>query len=512
MTSPFPGARRRTTVRAPRLRALLAALAVALVLPASQGVAPASAADPLTLGFNDFEVARFSGFLNSPVNEPALAAAMENGRRTGAKEWRITLFWRLVARNATAAPQPATLAADPAWSGYVWDDIDRQVRSIAAVGMQTVVWPIEAPAWAEGAGRPAVSKTAPVGSWKPDPVAYGIFGQALARRYSGTYPDPANPGKALPKVAFFQAWNEPNLSTYLSPQWEKAGGKYRAFSPGHFRKLVNAFSGGVKSVQPKAKVLAGGSAPFGDLEVGDPRIQPVAFYRDLLCVTTKGTKSTGKKSCPKLKVDGWAHHTYPIGPPWRTARNADDAVVPDMPKLTRVVKAAAKAGTLSTKAAANVWMTEMSWESAPDPSGLDLTTHAQYMQGAFYLLWKSGVRHIFWFGSRDMAQGSDWNTSFQSGVFARGADPSQDTPKPAFTAFRFPFAAFRDRGVAQLWAKPAGTGPVVVQVETSPGVWKQAAKLKSAGGGVVTGKLRVGPDVNLRAVQGAEVSIPWKTS
>ncbi len=499
-------------VSRPRFGASLCRALVLALASLSLAACTATAKPALELGFNDFDLAGYSGFRGMPVDENALSTGIKNGGRAGARQWRITLFWRAIAKNATEAPRPANLAADPAWSGYVWDDTDRQIRAIANAGLESVVWPIQAPAWAEGASRPAVGPDAPLGTWKVSPEAYGIFAKALAKRYSGTYPDPANPGKALPRIGVFQAWNEPNLTTYLSPQWEKSRGKLKMFSPGHFRKLVNAFSSGVKSVQPKAKVLAGGTAPFGGLNAGDPRIPPVAFYRELLCVTTKKGKSTGKRGCPKVRVDGWAHHTYPIGPPWRTARNADDAVVPDMPKLTRVVNAAAKTGAISKKAANDVWMTEMSWESKPDPSGLDPVTHAQYMQGAFYLLWKAGVRHVFWFGSRDMAQGKDWNETFQSGVFYRGADPSQDTPKPAFTAFRFPFAAFRDRGVAQLWAKAPTTGTIVVQVETSPGVWKQAAKLKRASGGVMTGKLRVGPDVTLRAVQGTEISIPWTTS
>lgn len=489
---------------------VITALGVSLATTSCGQAAQASKSTPLVLGFNDFDLARYSGFLNSPIDEVALAQGMDNGRKSGAKEWRITLFWRLIARNATAAPQPASLAADPAWSGYVWDDVDRQIRAIAAVGMQSVVWPIEAPTWAEGVNRPPVSDDYPRGTWKPSAEAYGYFGQALAKRYSGTYPDPARPGQALPKISVFQAWNEPNLSTYLTPQWTKTGGKFKLASPTLYRNLVNAFSKGVKTVLPGATVIAGGTAPFGDLNDGDRRVQPARFYRELLCLTDSRGKVKGKSSCPKFRVDGWAHHTYPIGPPWRTARNADDVVVPDMPKLTRLVNAAAKSKTLSTKAAKNIWMTEMSWESKPDPNGLSPETQATYMSGAFYLLWKAGVRHINWFGSRDMAQGRDWNETFQSGVFYRGATPALDTPKPSFTAFRFPFAAFRDRGAAQLWAKPPGSGPVVVQVETSPGVWKTAATLKPAGN-VVTGKLRVNTETNLRAVQGAETSVTWTT-
>lgn len=507
----------------PRLRALpalalLTTIVSCTLLPGCASAAPptkakrAQAAAPFTLGFNDFDLASYSGFRGFPVNEAALNAGFANGRRAGASEWRVLVIWRRIARNATAAPQPASLAADPGWSGYVWDDLDRQIRGITAAGMQPIVWPIQAPDWAEGAGRPKVSDDAPVGTWRPSPDAYRQFGSAIARRYSGTYPDPANPGRALPRIATFQAWNEPNLATYLTPQWVRSGSTWKMESPALFRQLVNAFSAGVKAAQPSATVLAGATAPFGDFNPGDPRIMPAKFTRDLLCVREARGKATGRRSCGKLRIDGWAHHTYPIGPPWRTARNADDVVVPDMPKLTRLYDAAAKAGTLRRAAARNVWMTEMSWESAPDPNGLDLATHAAYMQGAFYLLWKAGVKHVLWWGSRDEAPGKDWNATYQSGVFTRGSDPTQDTAKPAFTAFRFPFAAFRVSGVARLWAKPPATGPITVQLESSPGTWTTVATLTASADGTASGRLRIGSGARLRAVQGTEISLPWTTT
>lgn len=494
--------------RVPNLSFATALATLALAMTTT----PAASAGPLTLGFNDDNLASLSGWQSGGVNVDSLNRGYANGASAGAREWRFMVTWNTVARTSTTAPSPATAAADPAWSGYVWTEVDRIVRGISGAGVTPIPWIARAPAWAEGANRPAVSPDTPAGTWRPQAPQLEQFAKAIARRYDGTYPDPERPGQALPKITTFQGWNEPNLFTEITPQWTKTSGKWKIESVGIYRNLINAFSRGIKASQPSATVLSAGTGPFGGLYAGDSRIQPARFYRELLCVKQSRGKLTGSKGCPKLRVDGWAHHTYPIGPPWRTARNADDVVVPDMPKLTRIASAAAKTKTLSTKAAKNVWMTEMSWESAPDPNGLDLETHAQYMQGAFYLLWKAGVSHVFWWNSRDNAKGSDWNASHQSGIFARGATPFQDTPKPAFTAFRFPFTAFRDRGVAQLWSRPPGTGPVVIEAETAPGSWKRVATLKSVGGGIQTGKLRVGVDTNLRAVQGTDTSLTWQTT
>jgi hypothetical protein len=490
--------------RLPAARALRLLGVLLLVL------VPATPARAFSLGFNDDDLMRYAGWNGGTVNQPALNAGLGNARGAGAQTWRFMIVWRQAIRDQRTAPQPASAAADPAWSGYDWDDLDRIVRGASAQGFELLPWITRAPDWAEGPGRPAASKLIPAGTWKPDPGALEQFAKAVAKRYGGSYPDPLNPAVALPKITTFQGWNEPNLYTEITPQWEQRGGKWTMYSAGAFRNLLNGFYRGIKSVQPGATVIAAGTGPFGDFNEGDPRVQPARFWREVLCVRERSSKLTAR-SCPKLRFDGWAHHTYPIGPPTRTARNKDDVVVPDMKKLQRIVNAAAAKKTVSKKAAANLWITEMSWESSPDPQGLSLTDHALYMEGAFYVLWKAGVKKVIWFNSRDNAQGSDWNTTLQSGIFLRGADPSADQRKPAYTAYRFPFTAYRLKGVAALWSKLPGSGPVVVQAN-SGGTWIKAATLTPRPGGVATGRLRVGPGVQLRAVQGSEISLTWTTN
>src|SRR2546423_1703503 len=79
------------------------------------------------------------------------------------------------------------------------------------------------------------------GSCSRDAGAVGSFGKALARRYGGGFSDPQQPGAALSRVRYYQAWNEPNLNTYLSPQWSNG----HAESPDDYRALLNAFYGAV---------------------------------------------------------------------------------------------------------------------------------------------------------------------------------------------------------------------------------------------------------------------------
>ncbi|MDO9355482.1 MAG: hypothetical protein Q7T55_17405 [Solirubrobacteraceae bacterium] len=491
----------------PAFRALVRSLVIAAL---AVGVATPSA-HALDLGFNDLDMQRYAGWFSGPADPAALNAGMAHSREAGANVHRFMLVWNEVASQTTTPS--ATEAADPSWPGYSWEKVDLEVKAIVAHGMVPVSWVARAPTWAEGPDRPAVSTLVPRGTWKPSAPALRQFAIAIGKRYSGTFPDPAAPGQTLPKMDTFQAWNEPNLYTEITPQWERSGDTWKMSSAAQYRNLATAFSAGIKSVQPAAKVLSAGTAPFGDLNPGEPRIPPALFYRELLCESVKDGKIRVRKSCAKLPIDGWAHHTYPIGPPTRSARNVDDVVVPDLGKLTVLMDAAAKAKVVSSAAAKNLWMTEMSWDSFPDPNGLSLEDHALYMQGAFYVLWKAGANTIIWWNSRDERKGDDWNVTLQSGIFRRGAnetDPNQDIRKPSWTAFHFPFVAYRAKGVATLWSRAPGAGDVAVEAKTGAG-WTRVATLTSRGGQVFAGRLRVGVGTELRAVQGAETSLTWTT-
>ena len=68
----------------------------------------------------------------------------------------------------------------------------------------------------------------------------------------------------LPRVKYWQGWNEPNLSLYLTPQWTRRSGKLTATSPDVYRSLLNAFYSGVKAVSKTNFVITAGTSPFGD--------------------------------------------------------------------------------------------------------------------------------------------------------------------------------------------------------------------------------------------------------
>src|ERR1700693_1508209 len=168
---------------------------------------------------------------------------------------RVSLVWWSVApRHRPRRFNPS----NPASPGYNWTTPDATVRAASADGLQVLVDILYAPRWAEGPGRP---RDAPVGTWRPNPVQFAAIAKAAARRYSGTFPDPLHRGKFLPRVTYWQAWNEPNLY-FLSPQWVRTRTGWSPASPGIYRAMLNDFYAAVKSVSPSNFVVMAGAAPY----------------------------------------------------------------------------------------------------------------------------------------------------------------------------------------------------------------------------------------------------------
>ena len=184
--------------------------AVALAVTACAAVPAASHARTLDVGFIDTSVLMSS---DASLREPWYQRA----DALGVNRTRFNVSWRTV---APASPPASFDATDPGDPNYKWATIDTAVRAAAAHGIDPVLTVLSAPSWAEGANRRDI---APPGTWRPDPTRLRAFAFALARRYSGTYPDPLRADSNLPRVRHYQAWNEPNLNFYLSPQWQGRG-------------------------------------------------------------------------------------------------------------------------------------------------------------------------------------------------------------------------------------------------------------------------------------------------
>jgi hypothetical protein len=489
-----------------------ALLAAALLVPAggAQAAAPA-----MLLGFSD---------ISGLQREGAAQRALELQHLTATRGRAVRIMWSWSSIELTKPPTDQA-ATDPAYGGYDFADLDDLLRKTAAAGVEPLLMVNRAPAWWEGADRPSSIKRN--GTWKPDAAAYGRFMTAMARRYSGTFPDPLSPGATLPRVRYWQIWNEPNLYVELNPQWETVGGRTVPASPRLYRALLSAGYDAVKSVSASNVVVTAGTAPYGEAKpcegsacpTGGPRLQPARFVRELLCVATRGRRLVARNCrATPAKFDILAHHPYPIGPPGRHAINPDDVVVPDFAKLTRPLKVALKAGNIFPRTTSKpVWATEMSWDSnPPDPGGIPAGQQAQYAAGAIYVLWRQGVRALFWWNLRDdpPVHGS-YASTLQSGVYYRGATVAEDKPKPAVTAFRFPFVAYRayknfaGHGRAKLWGMAPAPGPVTVQRQVGSG-WRTIAHARARADHVFLLRVAATRGTRLRAVQAGEASIDAK--
>ena len=462
---------------------LLGSAALAMSFPGA-----AVAARGLAIGFLDGVYTA-----DAPERGPWLARTVD----VGADIVRMDVGWPV----PDSATRPAGFdARDPAAPAYDFRRADAAIVDATARGLRVLAAFTGAPRWAEGPNRPAGAQR---GSWMPDPAALADYGVALARRYSGAFPDPVRPGSVLPRVHAFQVWNEPNLDQYLAPQW--VGG--RTFAPGHYRSMLNAFYAGVKSVRPDALVVTAGTAPFGDPSLDGARIMPARFVRDLLCVR-EATGGLRGVSCPApARFDVLAHHPYSVGEPRREALNADDVSIPDIAKLTRPLRTAERLGLALPRIAHRVWVTEVSYDSSPpDPDGVPTALQARYLQETFYLLWRQGVDTITWFQIRDQLPNPSYAATNQSGIFTAAG-----VAKPSRRAFRFPLVAERGaRGYRRVWGRSPRAGSVRIERRTASG-WRLVRTLRVRRHGTFLVQVPARGSSRLRARVGGEASAVWSS-
>lgn len=402
----------------------------------------------------------------------------------GASIVRITPTWASIAPDARPG---GFVAADPADPSYRWEAVDGAVRDASSRGLAVLFTISAAPPWAQGPRRPVDSG----GTWRPDPEELGAFATAAAKRYSGRFPDPERAGAMLPRVRYWQIWNEPNLTSNLSPQWVRRGKRYAAASPDIYRRLLNAGYTAIKAVDGSNFIVAAGTAPFGDPTPGGRRIAPVDFWRRLFART--------------VHLDAVSHHPYSVGGPERRALNADDVAVPDLGKLKAVLRTGERSGRVLPRGHKPFWVTEVSWDSSPpDPYGVPEATHARWVAGALYALWRQGVSVVTWFRIRDQAPDPSYPATNQSGVFFEDG-----RPKLAATAFRFSFVAHRRNGRVAYWGRAPGNATILLQ-RRAPSGWRTVRAVKRRGDGLFYGTLRSRATA-FRAITGGQPSLVSRT-
>lgn len=466
------------------LRSALALLAAGMLLVAAHP--PAASARPLITGVTD-------------LGSSAPLAYTRTGE-AGAHLVRIALHWEGAVPQAEPANWDPTNPLDPSYS---WEASDADVTRAVQAGLTPVLQVGGVPKWAQRCQTPPVLPSYVL--CDPAPAALAAFATAAARRYSGLIP-------GVPRVQYWQALNEPNLSLFFFPQFNTAG---KALSPSLYRDLINAFYGAVKSVDPSDLVLAAG---LGPIEIPRWTIGPMSFARQLLCMQGTRHPRPTKGSCGGgVHFDIFAIQPYTTGSPTHEGK-VNDVEMGDLPKLQALLKAADSAGRIKGQYSRTpLWITEFSWDTKPpDPGGLPMKIETRWVAEALYRAWSAGVTRFFWYSLRDGEHGptASYKEPLESGLYFRGPTLEQDQPKAILSAFRFPFVSYPLQNGLSFWGRTPSSESNKVTIQLwKGGNWVKALVTTADRGGIFSGLIHSsygsGKSGLVRAVYQGQASTPF---
>lgn len=453
-------------------------------------------------------------------------------KNLGVDRIRVSVFWRLVAPAADQDLHPFFDASDPAaYPAGNWDRYDLLVRQAAARGI-AVNFNVTSPApdWATGnAPRTDIDPT-----YDPNAKEFGLFMQALGKRYSGSY-RPVLGQPPLPRVSYWSIWNEPNQPGWLTPQWAADPRDPKNLvetAPRIYRSLVDAAYIALGSTgHGPDTILIGETAPKGQKTAkGTTRaINALAFIRGLYCLDEnlqfeQGT-SAQLRGCPVsdqrgafvaahpglFKFTGYAHHPYeltfaphvkPGFRDWVTIAN-----LPDLSRLMRrIFQRYGQPLPGGAKKGVPLYLTEFGYQTnPPDPTAVSPAKQAAYINESEYIAWRDPtVKTLTQFLLTDDAPVpgvpktslSRWLT-FQSGLtYLNGQH------KPSYAAYEMPLYLPRQR-VSKgkrlyLWGAvrvaPAGVKQRVT-VELRPKRRKKFRKIGTATSDGLRGYLTAKPQI-----------------
>ena len=433
-------------------RALIV-LGVATLATASVPAAPAQASTR-QLAMLEEDV----GLLSDP------AGTLQTLRSLGVGVVRLSVHWDRIAPGPGSRRRPRRFrATNPAaYPAANWAIYDRIVRDAHADGIGVDFLTMgNAPLWATGRGSSLGTR-----QWKPSAREYGQFVQALGTRYSGHY-RPRGASEALPRVSFWEIWNEPNFGQDLAPQ--AIDNSAVSASPRMYRGLVDgAWSALGRTGHGRDTVLIGGLSPRG---FSAPRTRrwpqglpgyfsttkPLQFTRTMYCVDSRYRPLRGRAAssvgCPAtpgasrrfraqhpalFAASGFGIHPYPYGlPPTRAdSRDPDYA---EFSELTRLARALDRLqGVYRSRARLPIYNTEYGYITHPprDAQFVSPATAAAYDNWAEFLSWRNPrVATTMQFLLRDPNPTSHVP---EYGGFASGLIFFDGRLKPGYDAYRMP--------------------------------------------------------------------------
>jgi hypothetical protein len=409
-------------------------------------------------------------------------AALDDISRLGADSVRSLVLWSRLAPAGSRRPRGFD-GSDPAqYPAEGWDTYDDLVRGASLRGLGLLLSPsTPIPAWASDCRR-GIKATC-----KPDPRQFGAFVTALGKRYSGTYADENQGGGVLPRVTRWSIGNEPNQPGWLTPQYERQGGRVVASAAVRYRQLA---ASAIRALRASGhggdQVLLGETAPIGRTSGSLARrpIAPVEFLRKLFCLDSRGRRLSGgdarAHSCSgyrRLAVDGFAHHPYQRGgsrPPAAAPQASGEITISVAARLRRLLTQAGRAARIPRSLP--VYYTEYGFQTNPPDRifGVRVALQADYVNQSDWMAYRdSGVRAVAQYKLIDEFTLS----SFQSGL--RFIDGST---KPAYDAYRLPIWVTRSGSSVRVYGqvRPAADSTpqeVEIQVQAPGGAFETVQRV-----------------------------------
>jgi hypothetical protein len=401
------------------------------------------------------------------------AGTLQQIRDLGGGIVRVTVDWNTV---APLQRPPGFNATDPgSYTGWaIYDEIVTDAKQDGIAVDFSVSGP--APLWAAGGGQPSPGG---FGEWRPSAAAFKQFVQAVGTRYSGTY-DPtlgqsmAGDPNALPRVSFWEIWNEPNFGLDLAPQATR--GSTVSTSPSMYRSLLD---GGWSALQStghgRDTIVIGNLDARGQSVRGGPGIpqglpgnfaatKPLQFIRTLYCVSSSYRPLRGGAAasvgCPTnaagsrrfrgahpglFQASGFATHPYPVNlsPNQASSTDPDYTEFSELPHLAGVLDRIQRVYGSGTRFP--IYNNEYGYiTNPPNHSLTPLNPNGQFVSpatAAFYINW---AEYISWRTPRIastmqyLLYDPNPRKAPEFGGFASGLIFYGGQRKPGYDAYRLP--------------------------------------------------------------------------
>lgn len=404
-----------------------------------------------------------------PDQDPTLR--VRKMAESGAALIRVDLLWLQVAPTRPANP------TDPGDPAYQWGPYDRLLDVAEANKLEVMFTVWGTPTWA---GDPSVrlpsEGVADYAKRPNDPDDFGAFATAAATRF------------AQRGVTKWEAWNEPNIKTYLYPQYERRAGRWVATSPETYSNLLKSFHAGIKVADPTAIIAGGSTAPTGDRCDASCHRRRKPPNR----VTVEDFLTALDAPGRRPPMDVVSHHPYPTSAP-RDTTLPDRAYI-DLYNLDALSTVIDRTYLRSKK----IWLTEYGFGTAPvpqNPKYFSPQEQASYIADAFVRERANPrVELMVYYFLQDHA---DWKS---------GLLDELGNPKPGLAAYALPFgfagAKPPSGGNAQLIGQArAATGRTQVRVEwKADDTWRKLTVAQTAADGTFAVTVDATRPVSLRAV------------